>query len=1052
MKFTRVFVERPTLVTVFLALVLIAGTLSGFKLVKQQLPNYDVPSIQVLLTYSGASTTEMRDEIVRPLEDQIAGAPDLSYVETTIEPGQASIVAVFSLTSDQNTDLVQVQGRVQNTLHQLPSDLPTPQISIYNPAEAVVVSLAASSNSLALGDLSAIVTNDIVPALEQVQGVSYVEENGAVTSSIQVNVNPQKLSASGFTLTDVINAISNNNVRAPGGIVYEPNRETNLDIRGDVQDVPTVANLLLGNTTTASSSSSSSVYPWTSTSRLWRVADVANVQDSYETQRVFAYTRGTPAIELDVQKAAGSSEVTSSNAVLAELPRLRAQYPGVNFTVLNVQSTYTQDLLSGVTRTLIEGIIITAFVMLFFLRSWRKAVVVMIAVPASFLVTLAAMQVLGFTLDTVSLLGMTLMIGILVDDSIVVLENISRHQEEGERPRDAAVNGLSEIGVATIVITLVIVVVFLPLSFLPGSVGLFLREFGLVVTVATLTSLFVSFAVTPSLSGRWALLSRWRPWPAIDRFTRWFDGVRTWYAQRALRWGLEHRALVVWISFGSLVLALLLIPLGVVGFEYMPPVDRGELFVTIDYPTGTPLTTTTAGVRKAEAIVDRISDLQSETSIAGSYQVAGQGYVTNGAVGQIHIFLKQNRRRSTQSWAQTLSGQIGKALPDAQVVGVPSTDPSGGITQPIGYVVASATSDPSAAAAQAYAALVHTPGVIDATTSNAADSPQIEVNFNRNEARALDASIGTASTAVRAAYGGYTATEFTGSSGLKDVQVIYGSSFLDNLAGIKNIEIRANNGNIIRVGDIVDLVQQPAPPLMVRLERRSVVLLGANIAPGATLSNVIRRYENTLKHMNFPADITISPVAGGNQQQVSQTVMEMSISLLLSILLVYLLMVALYNGYVTPFIVMFTVPVAVVGALGALAITRQTLNLFSLIGAIMLVGLVAKNGILLVDFANQLRERGMSKFDAIVESAHHRFRPIVMTTFAMIAGMLPLALALDPGSQAERPLGIVVIGGLSSSLVLTLLLIPIMYLRFAPDEQPKPDLVQPHRPPEELPV
>ncbi len=1047
MKFTRLFVERPTLVTVFLALVIIAGTISGFRLVKQQLPNYDVPSIQVLLTYNGASTTEMRDAIVRPLEDQIAGAPDLSYVETSIEPGQASIVAVFSLSSDENTDLVQVQGRVQNSLHQLPNDLPTPQISIYNPSEAVVVSLAASSTSYSLGQLSAIVTNDVVPAIEQVPGVSYVQENGDVTASIQVNVDPQKISASGFTLTDVINAIANNNVRAPGGIVYEPNRETNLDIRGDIQDVPTVANLLVGNSTTAttSTSSSSSVYPWTATSRLWRISDVANVQDAYETQRVFAYTNGTPAIELDVQKAAGSSEVTASNAVIAQLPRLEQQYPQIKFSVLNVQSTYTQDLLSGVTRTLIEGILITALVMLFFLRSWRKAVVVMVAVPASFLVTLAAMNLLGFTLDTVSLLGMTLMIGILVDDSIVVLENISRHQDEGENPKEAAINGISEIGVATIVITLVIVVVFLPLSFLPGTVGLFLREFGLVVTVATLTSLFVSFAVTPALSGRWALFSRWRPWGIIDRFTEWFDGVRTWYAQTALTWGLEHRALVVWVSFGSLVAAILLIPLGIVGFEYYPPVDRGELFVNINYPTGTPLVSVTNAVRQAEQIVLKVPDLQSETSIAGAYEGALTGYINNGATGQIHIFLKTGRHRSTQYWSQTLASEIQQALPGAQVTGVPSTDPSGGISQPIGYVIESATADPTDAANQAFAALQKTPGVIDATTSNSLESPQIEVNFNRNAARALDASIGTASTAVRAAYGGYTATQFTGPDGLKDVQVIYEQKDLDNLTGIKSILIRANNGSIITVGDIVDLQQVPAPPLIIRLERRNVVLIGANVAPGATLSNVIRDYEKRLRALHLPSDITVAPVSGGNQEQVTDTTYEMSVSLLLSILLVYLLMVALYNGYVTPFIVMFTVPVAVVGALGALAITRQTLNLFSLIGAIMLVGLVAKNGILLVDFANQLRDRGLSKLDAIVESAHHRFRPIVMTTFAMIAGMLPLALALDPGSQAERPLGIVVIGGLSSSLVLTLLLIPIMYLRFAPDDKKDEAVVR--RPP-----
>jgi len=957
----------------------------------------------------------------------------LSYIETSIQPGQASIVAVFSLTSDQNTDLVQVQGRVQNSLHQLPNDLPTPQISIYNPSEAVVVSLSASSSTLSLGQLSAIVTNNVVPAIEQVPGVSYVQENGDVTASIQVNVNPMELQSSGFTLTDVINAVANNNVRAPGGIVYEPDRETNLDIRGDIQDVPTVATLLLGNTTTAAGSSSSTVNPWMATARLYRVGDVANVQDAYETQRVFAYTNGHSTVELDVQKAAGASEVTASNAVLAQLPSLRAQYPQINFSVLSVQSTYTKQLLSGVTRTLIEGIVFTAIVMLFFLRSWRNAIVVMVSVPASFLVTLAVMRVAGFTLDTVSLLAMTLMIGILVDDSIVVLENIERHHDEGEAPQIAAINGLTQIGVATIVITLVIVVVFAPISFLPGSVGLFLREFGLVVTVATLTSLFVSFAVTPSLAGRWALYSRWKPWSIIDRFGHGFDRVRGWYAKRALPWGLEHRALVVWVSFISLVAAVLLIPLGVVGFEYMPPVDRGEIFVNIEYPTGTPLSQTQTAVVRAEQLIDKMPDMQSETSMAGAYQGQVSGYINNGSIGQIHIFLKDGRKHSTAYWVDDLRSRIAQLLPNANIVAVPATDPSGGIAQPIGYVVSSLTIDPGPAAAQAFNALKATPGTVDATTSLTNEAPQVEVEFDRGNARALDASIGTASTAVRAAFGGDTATQFTGPDGLKDVQVIYPEKDLQSLDAISAIPIRANNGSIVRVGDITQLVWQPAPPLIMRINRRNVVLIGANVAPGAILSNVERAFEKRLRALHLPSNITVAPVTGGNQQNVHDTVTEMSLSLALSILLVYLLMVALYNGYITPFIIMFTVPVAVVGALGALALTHQTLNLFSLIGSILLVGLVAKNGILLVDFANQLREQGMSKLEAIVESAHARFRPIVMTTIAMIAGMLPLALALDPGSQAERPLGIVVIGGLSSSLILTLLLIPIMYLRFAPE-------------------
>jgi HAE1 family hydrophobic/amphiphilic exporter-1 len=1028
MWITKLFINRPTLVTVFLALVLLAGTIAANVLVKQQFPNYDVPTIQIALTYPGGSTSEIRDAIVRPIEDQIAGAPDLQAIETAIQPGQATIVARFSLTSDQNSDLVQVQGRVQNAQRQLPSDLQTPTITIYDPSQAVVVSLTAKSATLGAGELSALVTNKVVPAIEQVPGISFVEVNGNVTPSIQVEVNPRAMSASGFTLTDVVNAISENNVRAPGGIAYAPNRETSIDIRGDIQTPETVSDLLLG-TSTASSGTTSA---FGTTSRLMKIGDVARVIDGYEPQRTFGYDRGTPAITLDVQKAANTSEVQASQAVLAQLPKLQRQFADVQFTVQNVQASYTQEQLSGVVRTLAEAIAITGIVMLFFLRSWRSAVVVMIAIPASLLVTLAAMKLLNFTLDTVSLLAMTLIIGILVDDSIVVLENIERHAASGEPPNVAAFEGRAEIGTAALVITLVDVVVFLPISFLPGAVGLFLREFGLVVSVATLTSLFVSFTVTPALAAHWSLASRWKPWKIVDDFTGAFERLRTWYVQRALAWGLEHRGLVIAVSAGSLVISLLVIPLGLVGFEYIPAVDRGELFLTITYPTGTPLETTRLGTLAVEKLVDGTPDVSAETALAGAYEGNLPGYVNNGAIGQLHIFLKPNRSRSTAQWATDLQAQAAKLVPGAQVVAIPATSTMGGIQQPIDEVVSLASGDPSDAAALVYKAMAATGGAIDVTTTDNPCSPQVEVEFDRERARALGVDVGTGANAIRAAFGGTLATQFPTEVGLKDVQVIYPQKDQVDLAGIASIPIASSGGSIVTIGDVTTIDDKPSRPLITRINRQNVVYVGANLAPGQALSNVQNAFERHLAAVKLPKGATVAPVAGGNQEFVRDTVIGMSVSLALSVLLVYLLMVALYNGYRTPFVVMFSVPVAVVGALGALTITHQTLNLFSFIGSVLLIGLVSKNGILLVDFANRLRLGTHATRPAMVEAAFERFRPIVMTTVAMIAGMLPLALAIDPGAEAERSLGTVVIGGLISSLALTLLLVPVVYLRLAP--------------------
>lgn len=1027
MWLTKLFVSRPPLVTVLLCLVLIAGIAAGSTLVAQQFPSADVPSVQVLLSYPGASTTEMRDAVVRPLEDQLAGTPNLENLQTSIQPGQASIVSVFTLDSNKNDDLVQIQGRVQNATHSLPNNIQAPQISLYNPSEAVVVSLLLSSRSLSTGDLSSLATNKMIPSLEQLPGVSYIQANGTVTPSLQVVVDPLKMASSGATITDVVSSISNNNVRSPGGIVYSPNRETNLDVRGDIQNVATVSSLLLA----AGSAAGTATDQWQTQNRYLRIGDVANVSDTYETQRVFSFAKGINAITLDIQKSADVSEVTTSDNVLKALPQLQSTYPDVLFSVVNVQSTYTRDQLNGVFRTLFEAIIFTGLVMLFFLRSWRNAIVVMIAIPTSLLVTLAAMHLARFTLDTVSLLAMTLIIGILVDDSIVVLENVEKHFHRGEAPMIAAVRGRSEIGLAAIVITLVDVVVFLPISFLPGSVGLFLREFGLVVTVATLTSLFVSFTITPTLAGRWALLSHWKPWPIIEAFSRAFDRLRDLYTQRWLRWALGHAPFIVAISLLSFLGAIVLIPLGLVGFEYIPPVDRGELYVTLRFASGTPIDVTRRGVLAAEKIVNESSNVKAETATAGAYLGQSSGFINDPSVGQLNVFLKGKRSESTAELASSFQSQIAQAVSAASISAVPATSTTGGNSQPIDEVISASTGTPGDFAPKVLDALRSTPGAIDVTSSASANSPQYEISFDRERARTLNVSVGTAATAIEAAFAGDLATQFTGPDGLKDVLVTYPLAQQNSIASVLAIPIRTSSGSIIHVGDIAQLTPQPAPPIILRVNRRDIVYLGANVASGYLLSNVQRDFAKRLDKLDLPKNITVTGQVGGNQSQLANTIQGMSIALMLSTLLVYLLMVALYNSYRTPFIIMFAVPVAAVGALGSLALTHQTLNLFSLIGTVLLIGLVTKNGILLVDFANARQREGLDRVSAIQEAAHERFRPIMMTTIAMIAGMMPLAFALDPGAQAAMSLGTVVIGGLLSSLLLTLLLVPVVYSNLA---------------------
>jgi HAE1 family hydrophobic/amphiphilic exporter-1 len=670
--------------------------------------------------------------------------------------------------------------------------------------------------------------------------------------------------------------------------------------------------------------------------------------------------------------------------------------------------------------------------MLFFLRSWRNAVVVLIAIPASLCVTLAAMKVVNFTIDTVSLLAMTLIIGILVDDSIVVLENVERHYENGEAPKEAAIKGRTQIGPAAVVITLVDVVVFLPIAFLPGTVGKFLSEFALVVVVATLTSLCISFTITPALAGNWSLLSRWKAPKPIQRFAAGFERLRQWYARRALPWALQRPVAVVTVSAVAVVLSLLLVPLGAVGFEFMPPIDRGEIFVQATYPTGTPLTTVNAGIAEMAQRFSKLPDVDSQTALAGGTQSNFGGLLVQGSVGQIHVFLKTDRARPTSFWAPVLGRIAGDVAPTARVVSIPATGTGGGNAQPIDYLVTSADDHPEAYAEKVAQALRETPGTANVNSSAEKLAPQIDIQFDRDRARVMGINIGQAAAAIRAAFGGTLATQFNTTRGTKYVQVLYPRAFQTSLATVGQIPVRTIGGTLAYVGDVARYVEDPSEPLMTRVNRQTVVHVQSNLAPGAVQSIVQRDFSRRLASLDLPSTVQVHPNVGGQQQNLSDTVRGMGMALALSLLLVYLLMIALYDSYRLPFIIMFAVPVAAVGALTSLAITHQALNLFSLIGTVLLVGLASKNGILLVDFANHMVERGMSRTDAMIEAARERFRPIIMTTCAMIAGMTPIALALDPGAGQRQALGIVVIGGLISSLLLTLVLVPVMFMWLGP--------------------
>ena len=476
MSLTRLFVARPTLVFVLVALMMFAGIVSTVVIIKQLFPNVTQPTITIQVQYNGASVTEMRDNIVAPIEQNLAGTTDLQTINAVVQQGQATISSIFTITSSVATDLALTQKAVQGAEKQLPTNITPPTVGIRDPSQSTVITLGITSKKFSPGKLSLYVDNVIVPRIEQIPGISYATVGGDVTPAYEVQVKPASLAASGLTLTDVITTVTNDNQRVPGGIVYEPNRETSVDVRGDIQDVASLANLSVvpANTPTGTSGLLSSgvaglpgaVNPWSSSDAVYRIADLATIDDAVEPRRQYARINGVPGLYVQVQKASDASEVDAANAVAKALPLLRRQFPGVDFAIVNTQARFTNQQIELVTRTICEGILLTAIAMIFFLRSWRNALVVCVSIPTSLAIAITVMAVLGYTIDTISLLGMSLVIGILVDDSTVVLENIERHFTELKAsPEQAAIEGREEIGAAAVVITLVDVVVFFPIAF-----------------------------------------------------------------------------------------------------------------------------------------------------------------------------------------------------------------------------------------------------------------------------------------------------------------------------------------------------------------------------------------------------------------------------------------------------------------------------------------------------------------------------------------------------------------------------------------------------------
>jgi HAE1 family hydrophobic/amphiphilic exporter-1 len=860
------------------------------------------------------------------------------------------------------------------------------------------------------------VQTEVVPALRAVKGVGAVNVGGTFVRQIQVRPDPARLAATGATLNDVTATIGHGNVSLPGGFVNRPGNESTVGVRADLTGAAQIAQLPLSLRTQSSG--------------MLTVGDIARVVDTHEERALPSTVNDHAAVIVNIAHDSDSDTARTTAAVRSAFQTLQQQHPEMQFEELGADNDFLHQAVNGVLQNLLEGVLLTALVLLLMLHVWRSAVVVMIAIPTSILATFFVMWILGFSIDLLSLMGLSLTVGILVDDSIVVIENITRHREMGTPAEQAALVGRTEIGGAAIAITLVDVVVFAPIAFMSGIVGEFLREYGLVIVTATLFSLLVSFTLTPLLSARWAVLhkpqpARFRP---IRMFTDAFERMRRAYHDRALPAALRRPWIVIAGSIVLIVLAVL--PVGsLIPFEFQPDTEYGSATATLTYPIGTPLETTDAGARVLAGAIrkqDGVKDVVVTSGGDGDYN----------ATVEIHMF--PERRHAQHTVVAAVEG-MGGLVPGAAL----SVNGNGG-DNALTYTFTGPTEVLDAGADKVADLLRRLPNTTDVRTTSSLAGSRLEISIDRRRTALLHVSPQAAAETARAAVAGAIATKMRSPNGLVDVVVQLPAADRDNLDRLRSTMVRSDDGMLIPLADIAAFTWVKEPPILRRQDRQRIIRVFANTANGAPIGPIDQRVRAALASPNFlPPGVHVKSEGGADL--LSESLAKIQVALLTSFVLIYMLLVILYRNYVTPLVIMVSIPVAIVGALGILLIANllhmvfpdirffagQTLNIFSMLGIVMLTGLVAKNGILLVDYANTLRTRGRELRDAILESAAIRFRPIMMTTIAMICGMLPLALGFTEGAEFRKSMGTVIIGGLASSLILTLFLVPVVYVLVA---------------------
>ncbi len=1015
MTLTELSIKRPSLIVVIFAALGVLGIFSYSQLKYELLPKISSPYVTITTIYPGASPNEVQTSVTKVIEDAVSGIDKVSAVYATSSEGVSFVNIEFLQSADVNVALQDAQRKVNEVAFGLPEGAKTPTVTKFALDELPVLRMGATS-SMPSREFYQLLKDRVQPRLSKVAGVAQITLVGGDEREIRINVDAQKLRSYGLSILQVVQAVKSSNLDFPTGKVEEGQTQYIVRIAGKFATVDDVRQLVI-----AQSKQGGDI----------TLADVAEVQDGQKDYTTLSRINGITSVGLLIQKQNDANAVEVSSAIKAELPKIEKDFKDQNikFTIAQDGSTFTKDAADAVKHDLTLAIFLVALVMLGFLHSIRNSVIVMIAIPASMVSSFIGMYVFGMSLNLMTLLGLSLVVGILVDDSIVVLENIYRHMEHGEEKRSAALKGRNEIGFAALSITLVDVVVFLPLSLVSGLVGNIMREFALTVVFSTLMSLFVSFTVTPLLASRFAKLEQLTDRSILGKFGVWFEGMFKKISDEyvmILRWSLKHRGRIILLAGLLFLGALCLVPLGFIGSEFIAVADRGEFTVTLELPPGSTFDNTNFITQRVEKIISDIPEVQRMFVNVGASSEGLLGQTSNNT-SELNVTLspRDQRTRSTDDIAEDIKTKTA-GIPGVKVrvnpIGIFGTANQ----TPIQLVVSGTDYDEVRAAAAKIADVVRAvPGTADVRLSSEEGKPETRVEIDRQRMAALGLTLADVGSTLRVALNGDDDSKFREGTTEYDMRIVLDKFDRSKTSDVGGITVLNRRGELVELKQFANIYQTTGPTKLQRQDRNFSVTVFSQ-AVGRPSGSIGADIQKALAKGVVPAGMQISYL--GDLKNQSDGFGSLGIALFAAILFTYLIMVALYDSYVYPFVVLFSIPVAMIGALLALALSMKALSIFSLLGIIMLVGLVGKNAILLVDRTNQMKEeRNMPTYEALLEAGETRLRPILMTTVAMVFGMLPIAMSTEAGAEWKSGLAWALVGGLTSSLLLTLVLVPVMY-------------------------